>query len=392
MNYIEQTFSVQFNYKVFFTTDLFSSGNNLLLDFLKERKETGTVQKILFVLDEGLVKANNSLVQKIRIYFSSEKQFQLIQDFVVVPGGETAKNNSIWFNQILEAVHVHGIDRHSYLIAIGGGAVLDLAGYAAAVAHRGIKHIRIPGTVLSQNDSGVGVKNGINFFGKKNFLGSFVPPVAVINDDQFLLTLDNRNWRSGISEAVKVALIKDELFFDWIEENALRLQQRNLPVMNELIRRCAALHLEHISGGDPFELGSSRPLDFGHWSAHKIEQLSQFSVLHGEAVAMGIALDTWYSALVGMLDPDKAHRIIQLILDLGFEITHPLMQVKEKNSPLLQGLNEFREHLGGQLTIMLLKDIGKGVEVHEMDPSLLVQAGEQLHSISGAGFARKVTA
>lgn len=392
MNYLEQRFSVQFNYKVFFTSDLFAESNRLLDNFLAERKENGALAKILFVLDEGLVKANPSLQQKIRNYFRSINSFQLVPDLIVVPGGESAKNNNIYFNQILEAVHHHGIDRHSFLIAIGGGAVLDLAGYAAAVAHRGIKHIRVPGTVLSQNDSGVGVKNGINYFGKKNFLGSFVPPVAVFNDEQLLLSLDTRNWRSGISEAIKVALIKDADFFYWIEDNVTALKERNLKVMNQLIRRCAELHMEHISGGDPFELGSSRPLDFGHWSAHKLEQLSQFTVLHGEAVAMGIALDTLYSAISGRLDSDKAQRIIQLIRDLGFEITHPLMQVKESGSPLLQGLEEFREHLGGRLTIMLLSDIGKGVEVNEMNPALLEQAGEQLHAISGAGYSRKVTA
>ncbi|WP_336514397.1 3-dehydroquinate synthase [Pollutibacter soli] len=392
MNYLEQRFSVQFNYKVFFTSDLFAESNKLLENFLAERKESGTEAKILFVLDEGLVTANPSIPQKIRNYFSNADSFQLVSDLIIVPGGEAAKNNNIYFNQILEAVHNHGIDRHSYLIAVGGGAVLDLAGYAAAVAHRGIKHIRVPGTVLSQNDSGVGVKNGINYFGKKNFLGSFVPPVAVFNDEQLLLSLDTRNWRSGISEAIKVALIKDADFFYWIEDNVAALKDRNLNVMNQLVKRCAELHLEHISGGDPFELGSSRPLDFGHWSAHKLEQLSQFTVLHGEAVAMGIALDTLYSAISGRLDGDKAQRIIQLIRDLGFEITHPLMQVKESGSPLLQGLEEFREHLGGRLTIMLLSDIGKGVEVNEMDPGLLEQAGEQLHAISGAGYSRKVTA
>lgn len=392
MNYLEQRFSVQFNYRVFFTSDLFAESNRLLENFLAERKESGALAKVLIVLDEGLVSANPGLQQKIRSYFRSGGSFQLVPDLIVVPGGEAAKNNNIYFNQILEAVHHHGIDRHSYLIAVGGGAVLDLAGYAAAVAHRGIKHIRIPGTVLSQNDSGVGVKNGINYFGKKNFLGSFVPPVAVFNDEQLLLSLDARNWRSGISEAIKVALIKDADFFYWIEDNVAALKERNLKVMNQLIRRCAELHMEHISGGDPFELGSSRPLDFGHWSAHKLEQLSQFTVLHGEAVAMGIALDTLYSAISGRLDSDKAQRIIQLIRDLGFEITHPLMQVKESGSPLLQGLEEFREHLGGRLTIMLLSDIGKGVEVNEMNPALLEQAGEQLHAISGAGYSRKVTA
>jgi 3-dehydroquinate synthase len=392
MNHLEQSFSVRFDYTVFFTSQLFAADNELFGQFLDGRLVPGTRQKILFVIDEGVASTNPQLQQQIKTYFNQRPGVELINHFIIVPGGEAAKNDVSYFNQILDAINDYGIDRHSYVTAIGGGAVLDLAGYAAAVAHRGVKHIRIPGTVLSQNDSGVGVKNGINYFGKKNFLGAFVPPVAVFNDDQLLLTLSDRNWRSGISEAIKVALIKDAAFFHWIAEHVNELNDRNLPVMNELIHRCAALHMKHISGGDPFELGSSRPLDFGHWSAHKLEQLSGFEVLHGEAVAMGIALDSWYSALSGRLDPAKAAVIVQLLQDLGFEITHPLMRVEAVDSPILKGLNEFREHLGGRLTIMLLKDIGIGEEVHELDPTLLMQAGEQLHAISGTGYAAKVHA
>src|SRR3990170_2043820 len=129
--------------------------------------------------------------------------------------------------------------------------------------------------------------------------------------------------------------------------------------MSYLIKRCAELHMQHISSGDPFEKGSSRPLDFGHWSAHKLEQLTAFSVLHGEAVAMGIALDSMYSCISGRLPVPDGLRIIQLLQQLGFDITHDLMDVEEENSPLLIGLEEFREHLGGRLTIMLLNDIGK---------------------------------
>ena len=155
--------------------------------------------------------------------------------------------------------------------------------------------------------------------------------------------------------------------------------------MNYLIRRCAALHLQHIASGDPFELGSSRPLDFGHWSAHKLEQLSGFKILHGEAVAMGIALDTIYSALSGRLLMEKAERIIQLLIKAGFEITNPLLEVQDENSEILKGLQEFREHLGGQLTVMLLADIGVGEEVHDLDFPLLKQASQKLeeyqHSI-----------
>jgi 3-dehydroquinate synthase len=381
MDYLEQSFKVGFNYRVYFTSQMFDSSNKDFKDFLKERVEEGVHQKILFVIDEGVLNLHPGLINQIRSYFAPDGSVSLIENPVIIPGGETAKNDSQYFDAIIEAIDINGIDRHSYVAAIGGGAVLDLVGFASAVAHRGIKHIRIPTTVLSQNDSGVGVKNGINYHGKKNFVGTFVPPVAVFNDDAFLVTLSERNWRSGISEAVKVALIKDASFFYWIENNAEKLKNRDHDAMNYLIRRCAQLHLQHIASGDPFELGASRPLDFGHWSAHKLEQLSGFQVLHGEAVAMGIALDSLYSALSGRLSLQKAERIIRLLINLGFEITNPWMQIIDKNAEILKGLQEFQEHLGGRLTIMLLRDIGAGEEVHEIDISLLKEASARLQDL-----------
>ncbi|WP_133578143.1 3-dehydroquinate synthase [Pedobacter metabolipauper] len=392
MSYLEQSFSVKFEYKIFFTTSLFDPNNTTLSTFFRERlespqhQEPGTsgiphqvyssepLRKICFVIDDGVAATHPNLENEIRTYFKQHNETQLISEILIIPGGEAAKNDTKLFDQLVDAVNVHKIDRHSYIAAIGGGAVLDLVGYAAAVSHRGIKHIRIPTTVLSQNDSGIGVKNGINYQGKKNFLGTFAPPVAVFNDDNFLATLSDRDYRSGISEAIKVALIKDPEFFYWIEEHAAKLVSRDLDTMNYLIKRCAQLHLNHIAGDDPFETGSARPLDFGHWSAHKLEQLSNFSVLHGEAVAMGIALDSTYSFLKGMLTEEKLHRILKVLLVLAFDISNPFIQIRDMESPILKGLAEFQEHLGGRLTITLLTDLGTGKEVNEMDHQLLIDA------------------
>jgi 3-dehydroquinate synthase len=382
MEFLRQVFNIRFEYKVFFTTDLFTGKNDVFRSFLKDTKNAGVTRKILFVLDNGVLQHHPDLVPQIKKYLAQESYVRLIEDMVIVPGGEPTKNSEAYFEMIIDAVHRHGIDRHSYLVAIGGGSVLDVAGYAAAVAHRGIRHIRIPTTVLSQNDSGVGVKNGINYFTKKNFLGTFTPPVAVFNDSRFLTTLNDAEWRSGISEAIKVALIKDAVFFDWLEANAQQMVDRNMDVMQYQIRRCAELHLAHIAGTDPFESGSSRPLDFGHWSAHKLEQLSNFAIRHGEAVAIGIALDTVYSFLSGRLKENSMKRVVKLIKKLGFKLTDPLLAISDDKSPLLQGLNEFREHLGGRLTIMLLKDIGTGEEVHEIDPELVRKASEWIKDYS----------
>jgi 3-dehydroquinate synthase len=375
MEFLQQRFSVQFEYKVFFTNGLFSPHNPTLGNFF-EGARSGT--RVLMVLDDGVVKCHPSLVSDIRQYFAALNGIVLAEEIVILPGGEQVKNDEKFFYSLVDAVNKHGIDRHSYLVAIGGGSILDVAGYAAAVSHRGIRHVRIPTTVLSQNDSGVGVKNGINYFSKKNFLGTFATPAAVFNDSNFLTTLDDAEWRSGISEAIKVALIKDAVFFDWLESNAAALYLRDMKAMQYLVHRCAAMHMEHIAGKDPFESGSSRPLDFGHWSAHKLEQLSNFALRHGEAVAIGIALDTMYSHLSGRLSIAESMRIIKLIEAVGLPISHPLLQSNQERNLLLDGLNEFREHLGGRLTIMLLRAIGKGEEVNEIDSALVNQSNEWL--------------
>jgi 3-dehydroquinate synthase len=289
-------------------------------------------------------------------------------------------------NEVLNYIHQNNIDRHAYLIAMGGGAILDMVGFAAAIGHRGIRHIRMPTTVLAQNDSGVGVKNGINYFGKKNFLGTFSPPVAVINDFNFLNTLDERDWRSGMSEAVKVALIKDAAFFYWLEDHALALSRRDTETMEKLIFDCAALHVDHISSqGDPFEMGSSRPLDFGHWAAHKLEQLTEFEVKHGEAVAIGLVLDLAYAVNEGLLSHKVFERVYAVLGQLGFTLFHPLLLNQETNAlnpEVYAGLEEFRAHLGGQLTITLIKEIGIQFNVHEMNKNSLDRAALLLHQKS----------
>lgn len=375
MNQLEQSFSVPFTYTVSFTEHLFTPANTLFHDWLTARQQPGLTRKLLFVIDSGVMSHHPALLADIRTYLANVPGAVLAAEPIVVSGGEQAKNSPELVEALIDAVDRYGIDRHSYVVAIGGGAVLDMVGYAAAISHRGIRHIRIPTTVLSQNDSGIGVKNGVNWNGKKNFVGTFAPPVAVFNDAAFLRTLDDRDWRSGIAEAVKVALIKDRAFFDWLDEHAEALAHRDAEAMSYQIYRCAELHMQHIAGGDPFELGSARPLDFGHWAAHKLEYLTNFSVRHGEAVAIGIALDTVYSQLVGRLSEADANRVLSVLQRLGFELFHPALAENDAagrpGGNLRRGLAEFQEHLGGQLTITLLDALGKGVEVHDMDADLI---------------------
>jgi 3-dehydroquinate synthase len=380
MSEIQRSIRVNWQLRVFFTEDVFAPANLTLKTALADAAS----RKVLVVLEDSLALAQPNLSHQIENYFSAHaEKLQLVCPPILIEGGERAKNSDQFVAEIHSQVDRHHIDRHSYLIAIGGGALLDVAGFAAATAHRGVRHVRIPTTTLSQADSGVGVKNGINAFGKKNFIGTFAPPFAVINDFNLLATLKPRDKRAGYVEAVKVACIRDKNFFDEIERDADKLISFEPAAMKNLIRRCAELHLEHIAmSGDPFETGSARPLDFGHWAAHKLEQLSDFQIPHGEAVAIGIALDVIYSQKIGLLDEKSAGRILKLLEQLDFDLfANELLNIgSDGNLQILGGLNEFREHLGGELTITLLREIGRGVEVHEMNLPNVVAAIHELQS------------
>jgi 3-dehydroquinate synthase len=377
MSCIERTIQVSYRHRVYFTREVFGGGNDLLKQVLAMDK-SNAIAKALVAVDETLAQGQPTLVADIENYFTRHgRELKLVCAPMIIEGGERVKNSYFHVSEIQSHVEKYHIDRHSYIIAVG------VVGLAAATAHRGVRHVRIPTTTLSQDDSGVGVKNGINAFGKKNFIGTFAPPFAVINDFDLLASLPDRDKRAGYIEAVKVALIRDSAFFNQIERNAKRLAAFESEAMQELIFRSAELHMTHIAtSGDPFEFGSARPLDFGHWSAHKLEQISDYRVRHGEAVATGIALDVIYSRLMGYLDAVSAERILVLLEQLGFELFANELLHEDSSGELvvLKGLEEFREHLGGQLTITLLQGVGRGFEVHEMDAAVVLAAIQELHS------------
>ena len=371
-------FQVPFRFDVFFTQNVFEPSNDLLNEILS----SDLPEKLLIVVEESIVTAMPGLTEKIRAYFAGGKtNLTLVADPAILPGGEALKNGFAPVKQLHALIEQHGLSRHSYLAAIGGGALLDVAGFAAATAHRGIRHVRLPTTTLSQGDGGVGVKNAVNAFGKKNFVGTFAPPFAVVNDSDFLKFLPDAQKAAGYIEAVKVALVRDADFFAEIEHSAEALNRFEPVAINALIRRSAGLHIRHISEtGDPFEFGSARPLDFGHWAAHKLEQLSDFRIGHGEAVAIGLALDLIYSRNAGYLTTSHAERVLALLTKLRFALFVPELLQKNDAGDLivLAGLSEFQQHLGGQLSITLLRGIGEKFEVHEISKEGMRAAIEEL--------------
>jgi 3-dehydroquinate synthase len=390
MDSIQHDIRPAFRYPVHFTTGAFLVTNRLLRDLLA-RSDGQRPSDLVVVLDGGLVEAHPDLPGLVEAYcHAHEDALRLAAPLLVIPGGEVVKDGVHYVNAVHQRIHDAALCRHSYVVAVGGGAVLDVVGYAAATAHRGIRLVRVPTTVLAQDDSGVGVKNGVNAFGKKNYFGTFAPPFAVVNDVSFLQTLLDRDWLGGVSEAIKAALIRDADFFRLIERDARALVARDPAAMAQVVWQSAALHLAHIAeGGDPFEFGSSRPLDFGHWAAHKLEQLSEHRIRHGEAVAIGIALDSTYSYLTGLLGDRDWRRILDLLLALRLPVFEPELGEHAEDAAhprsVLRGLAEFREHLGGELTILLLRGIGRPCEVHAIDLEGMIRSIGVLGAVQAAG-------
>lgn len=376
-----QQFAINYQYPVIFTEDLFSTHNYALRDAVT-LLENDKQHRLSVFIDEGVLDACPSLVCALSAYVDKHSSHMAFAgDPTIMKSGEGIKSDPARLSYIQNIIAEQHIDRHSFVIAIGGGALLDTVGLVAATSHRGIRHIRIPTTVLAQNDSGVGVKNGVNAFGQKNYQGTFTPPFAVLNDYDFIDALPERDKVAGMAEAVKVALIRDTLFYRWLEDNASALSRFDKLAMQYMIRRCAELHMHQIAhGGDPFERGSARPLDFGHWAAHRLELLTGYMLRHGEAVAIGIALDSRYSVCAGLLRSGEDSRICRLLETLGFTLWHQELESRTPDGTLkvIEGLTDFKEHLGGELTITLLQDIGMGIEVNDLNDDDIEQSIEWL--------------
>ena len=381
-----QSFSVRFEYPVCFTRGVFDPKNPLLAEILR-KGGTERLRRALVFVDRGVAEPRPGFSDTIRFYLDRLSSFiVLAREPEIVPGGEEVKRGWEVVEKVMRTIGDEHLCRQSFVIAVGGGSVLDMVGFAASIVHRGLRMVRIPTTVLAQNDAGVGVKNGMNEHGMKNFVGTFSPPFAVLNDFDFLRTLDQKHWVGGIAEAFKVAIIKDRDFFSFLTEKAQALRERDEAAMEEVIKWCAFLHLEHIrTSGDPFEFGSARPLDFGHWASHRLEVLSDYRLGHGQGVAVGIALDSVYAGELGLVSKEEVDAIVDGLRNAGLPVWNDLLLERDAVGRLsvLKGLEDFREHLGGVLTVTLPKGIGQRLEVHAMDPVLVERAVMLLRERAG---------
>jgi 3-dehydroquinate synthase len=382
---IRQQLTVSWEFPVVFTHGLFETENPVLLDAV-DRLNEGRRHRVMAFIDSAVAKAKPQLVAEIEAYAAGRsKQLDLAAPPQILPAGEALKNDFTLVERLMQLLLEKRMDRHAVVLAIGGGALLDAVGLAAALVHRGLRIVRVPTTVLAQNDAGVGVKNGVNYLGGKNAIGTFAPPFAVLNDFEFLLTLPQREWLNGVAEAFKVSIIKDATFFAELCRDAELYPARDFEAMQRLVIRCAEMHLEHIrTNGDPFEYGRARPLDFGHWSAHKLELMSQFRISHGEAVATGVLLDSIYAQLKGWISAADLDRIEQGLRRSGFELWFDELEQRDAQGrrTVFQGLRDFQEHLGGELCVTYPQGLGARFEVHEIELELMERALQELQRLA----------
>lgn len=384
-DWVDVPFAVRLTHRLRFTDDVLGDHRHVLADVLEPSGERPA--RVQFWVDSQVAEARPELVDRLERFGDDSTNRLRIVGTHVVPGGEVIKNDLHALEGMLRAFHEADLDRRGYVVVIGGGAVLDAVGFSAAIAHRGIRLVRLPTTTLAQADSGVGVKNGVNLFGKKNWLGAFAAPWAVINDAALLETLPDRDFRCGFAEAVKVSLLKDARIFESLLANADAIARRDPSVTSPMIRASCELHLAHITrGGDPFEALEARPLDYGHWSAHKLEPLSGFALRHGEAVAIGVAIDTVYSSMIHGLPESDASRVLDCLATLGFALDDPALDDVDS---LFLGLEEFRQHLGGRLTLTMLERVGRPIDVHEVDGPAMRAAIDRVRAFArGRGLVQ----
>ena len=271
----------------------------------------------------------------------------------MLPGGEEQKT-LFSVAAIIDALVAARIPRDGMVLALGGGVIGDIAGFAAASYQRGIAFVQLPTTLLAQVDSAVGGKTGVNHPGGKNLIGAFHQPAAVITDTDTLSTLPDRELRAGFAEVVKAALIADAGFFSWLEDNAASMLARDAAALEHAIRRACEIKAA-IVAEDEREQGRRALLNLGHSFAHAIEAGAGYGrVLHGEAVAAGLVLAAELSVRMGRLPGDDARRIRELLFGAGLPVDPP--RLGRQRMLDLMGMD--KKVAGGQLRLVLLDAIG----------------------------------
>jgi 3-dehydroquinate synthase len=294
---------------------------------------------------------------------------------LVLPDGEQHKTLES-FSRIIDALVAERMNRDAAAVALGGGVIGDMVGFAAACYQRGIDYVQVPTTLLAQVDSSVGGKTGVNHPGGKNMIGAFHQPRCVIADTSTLQTLSPREYRAGLAEVVKYGFIRDTVFLHWIEENVEALLAREDAAVIHAVRRSCEIKAEVVAQ-DEREHGLRAILNLGHTFGHAIETAAGYgNWLHGEAVAAGMAMAAAMSARLGWLQPAERDRAVHLLEKLGLPIAPP--RIGAQRGRELMGMD--KKVLGGRIRLVLLRELGRAAVVddyaeHALDATLQAHFG-----------------
>jgi 3-dehydroquinate synthase len=299
--------------------------------------------------------------------------------YVIDPPGEASKNMQT-LTSILEAMESRFLGRDTLVIALGGGTVGDIAGFAAAVFKRGVPVVQIPTTTVSQADSAIGGKTGVDSSLSKNAFGVFWHPAAVYIDTATLATLEERQYRAGLAESVKHAAIADAGYFAWLEENADALLRRETAALEHLAMENCRIKAAVVAE-DPTEKNKRRILNYGHTIGHAIESASGFELLHGEAVAIGMIAAGWMEREMGLADADRLRRLESLLTKLGLPIRVPPSASLQK---ILELLKLDKKSIGQRPRFVLLEKLGSvlcrnGQWAQEVDERVVLKVMKQMH-------------
>lgn len=287
-------------------------------------------------------------------------------DVIVLPDGEEHKTLAC-LDHIFDALLTRRHNRSTTLVALGGGVVGDMTGFAAACYQRGVDFIQVPTTLLAQVDSSVGGKTGVNHLRGKNMIGAFHQPRAVIIDVETLRTLPDREFSAGIAEVIKYGLIRDPVFFAWLEVNMDALMARDAGVLVEAIER-ACRNKAEVVAADEREHGVRATLNFGHTFGHAIETGCGYGVwLHGEAVAAGMAMAADICVRLGWLSSSDRLRVESLLLRAALPVRPPALNAQD----FLGHMQVDKKNVHGKIRLVLLRGIGDAVVTDDFPPSLL---------------------
>ena len=369
---LEQSIHVTFRYTVHFTRDLFHRDSRILLDSL-----SGPRPKVVVFLDSGLAQARPQIRAEVDEWFRAHADSVEVRTLVVLQGGEACKNDLQYCRQVVQILRDSGLDRHSYVVIVGGTAFLEAVGFAASLVHGGIRCLRVPTTVLAQSNSGA--TTGLNLLGVKNLVSAFAPPWAVINDFHFLRTLSRRDRIAGLAEAFKVAIIKDGGFLSFLVAKAEALREGDESATEQTIMRCAELHAAHWRSSLPFETTAGPLLDFGGWSTPWLETTTGYGLRHGEAMAIALALDLTLARNRGLIGTHELESLARTLHTVGLPLWHPALKSREGEGALgiRRGLEEFRQHRGGELSLVMPSGLGQSCQITDLSEAEIERAVEE---------------